>query len=131
MSEVRRSSICADCGGAVDELPGAAMEDRSPCPLCGSLYRRVDLQLAGKIEVRSSLSVKAKTPGEKKPFVEQRVGSSLFRKSGRWSFIDQLIDRRNNRYRKKIVDEESGVVLRDDDGKLTDHQGFGSAKRRE
>jgi hypothetical protein len=97
--------------------------------MCGSLSRRVDLHLEGTLEIRSSLSVTAKTPGEKKPFIEQKVGSSLFSMTGRWSFIHQLIDRRNNRYRKKIVDEESGAVLRDDDGKLTDHQGFGSAKR--
>jgi len=40
-----------------------------------------------------------------------------------------VVDRQNNRYIKKIVSED-GEVIRDEDGKLSDHQGFGDAKGR-
>lgn len=125
-----RNVRCGRCNGEVDEEPGAALEQRAPCPNCGSTARAVGVFLSDTIEMRSSLSIKAKAGGKGKPFMTQKIGSSLFHRTGRWHFIEQLVDRRNNRYKKKIVDEETGEVLRDDDGLLTDHQGFGSAKER-
>lgn len=85
--------------------------------------------LQGEVTPRSSLRVKAKAGGKGKPFVEQIIGASWFRRDGRWHVIEQVIDRRDNRYRKKVVDEQTGAVLRDDDKPLTEHQGFGSARR--
>ena len=34
-----------------------------------------------------------------------KFGASWFHRTGRWHIIEQVVDRRNNRYKKKIVDE--------------------------
>lgn len=41
----------------------------------------------------------------------------------------QLIDKRNNRYQKKVVDAaDENNVIKDQNESLTDHQGYGSTK---
>ena len=44
--------------------------------------------------------------------------------------LEQTVDRENNRYRKRVVDSQTGEILRDVDHPLTDHQGYGSAKKK-
>ena len=44
--------------------------------------------------------------------------------------LEQGVDRENNRYRKRVVDPQTGRVLRDVDEPLTDPRGFGSAKKK-
>lgn len=72
--------------------------------------------------------MKARRPGYKKPIWEAKVGADVHRKTGRWSHVEQHIDRLNNRYRKIVVDEDTGEVLRDVDEPLSVHTGRGSAK---
>ena len=86
--------------------------------------------MQSEVTIRSSLGLKAKAGGKGKPFMTGKFGASWFHRTRRWHIIEQVVDRRNNRYKKKIVDEATGEVLRDDDGLLTDHQGFGDAKPR-
>jgi hypothetical protein len=113
----------------VDEPVGIALDERQPCPSCGSLDRRVELLLESSIDVRSEVGLKAKEPGARKPFVEQRVGDSYHRDSGRWNRLRRLIDRRRNRYVEHIEDGETGETLHDVDEPLTDHTGHGSARK--
>jgi hypothetical protein len=81
------------------------------------------------IEVKTSMGTKAKSPGEKRPFLES-VGGSFPRgdSAGKWVQKTQVVDRRNNRYIKRVVDEETGEVLRDVDYPLTDHVSHGDAR---
>ena len=44
--------------------------------------------------------------------------------------LPQVVDRINNRYRKLVIDPQTGEKLRDVDEPLSDHQGYGSAKKR-
>jgi hypothetical protein len=68
--------------------------------------------------------------GKNKPAaVEFKSGDSLHHDSGRWMKLDQVIDRANNRYRKRVVDPETGQIVRDVDEPLDEHRGRGSAKR--
>lgn len=106
------------------------MEQRRPCPVCGSLARDYAITLSDSITAHSQVALKAKTPGEKRPFIEQKVGDSYSVSRGRWMRLRQLIDRRHNRYAKKVEDPETGEVLRDVDEPLSEHTGRGSAKRR-
>jgi hypothetical protein len=84
--------------------------------------------IAAELELRGDLGLKARTPGEKKPFIEQKTGNSYWRKMGKWMRRVQIIDRRGNRYVKRVDDPKTGEVVRDVDEPLTNHQGFGSAK---
>lgn len=81
------------------------------------------------VTIHESLAVKAKSPGERKPFLESKQGDSYSTKRGRFMTLLQIVDRRNNRYRKLVADPETGEVIRDVDERLTDHKGYGSAKK--
>jgi hypothetical protein len=70
----------------------------------------------------------AKPAGGGKAFMTQKVGASFSYARRKWMDVEQVVDRRLNRYRKRVVDPETGEVLRDVDEPLTDHQRYGSAK---
>lgn len=61
-------------------------------------------------------------PGEVAPHVELKVGSSYDHDTGRWLKLEQVVDHDNNRYRKRLVDKETGKVIRDEDGPLDQHK---------
>jgi len=67
-------------------------------------------------------------PAKNKFDVEEKVGSDWSYK--RKKFIDyrHVIDRPNDRYRKKLVDPDTGEVIMDVDKPLSEHQGHGAAK---
>jgi hypothetical protein len=67
--------------------------------------------------------------GVRDPVLEQKVGSDLFRKTGKYTYLEQVIDRQNDWYHKLVVDPETGAPLRRCDEPLSKHRGFGSAKR--
>ena len=62
-----RSVQCGECGGKVLDAPGAALQDRLPCPSCGSMSRNVALSFRSDATIRSSLGVKAKAGGKGNP----------------------------------------------------------------
>jgi hypothetical protein len=65
--------------------------------------------------------LKARRRGQGKPFLEQKVGDDLHRKTGTWNRLERVIDREHDRYREHIVDPQSGAVLRDVDEPLSQH----------
>jgi hypothetical protein len=74
--------------------------------------------------------MKAKSPGEKKPFMEQKIGDSYSWARDRWMDLVRVIDRRNDRYRESVVDQVTGEVVREVDEPLSEHTGRGSARQR-
>jgi hypothetical protein len=86
--------------------------------------------LTATVTMRTELRVKAKSPGEKRPFMEQKVGESYSWARDRWMDLVRVVDRRNNRYRETVRDPETGDVVRDVDEPLTEHTGRGSARPR-
>jgi hypothetical protein len=123
------NGFCAECGKQLGEPTGTPMELRKPCTNCGSLNRMAKLEIVSETTPHGDLGLKARTPGEKKPFLEQKTGASYWRKMGKWMRRVQIIDRRGNRYVKRVEDPDTGEVVRNVDEPLTDHRGYGSAKR--
>jgi hypothetical protein len=121
---------CGACCELLDERPDLPVGERLRCPRCGATSRRFGIHLEGTVELKSQLGLKARSPGEKKPFLEQRTGDDLFRKARRWMVLNRIIDRRRNRYFERLEDPETGAVLRHADEKLTDHRGRGSARQK-
>ena len=119
---------CAACEATVEENPHAPVEKRLPCPHCGSLSRRNDVNISGTLTFHSKLGAKGRHSGEKRPFVEQTVGDDLHRKSGRWMRLHRLIDRMNNWYHERVTDAATGRVVHECSEALTKHRGHGSAK---
>jgi hypothetical protein len=85
------------------------------------------VEIASTVELHSDLSLKARSPGERKPFLEQKTGDSFWRKAGTWMRRNQIIDRRGNRYVKVVKDPRTGEVVRSVDEPPTAHRGYGSA----
>ena len=96
----------------------------------GLAERHFALTLEGKVSVHSSLGLKHKGAGRGKPFKELKQGDSYSTSRGRWMSLLQIVDRRNNRYRKLVTDPETGDVLRDVDEPLSEHVGRGDARRK-
>src|SRR6266496_4905998 len=116
MSDVSRNAYCGECGCAMDESPSLDPADRPPCSECGSQSRQYRMHLADNaVSVHSHLSLRARTPGERRPFMEQKAGDSFFVARQKWMQLRQVVDRRNNRYFNQVHDPETGEVVRYED----------------
>ncbi len=92
------------------------------------VYARASLEATAGMRIL--VRYKQKRLG-KKPALEVVRGDDFHHDSSEWRRIDQVVDRTVTpaRYRKRIVGPD-GTVLRNDDGLLADHQGYGEAKSR-
>jgi hypothetical protein len=77
------------------------------------------------------MGIKAKRPGEKKPFVEAKNGPNHSHRLGKAVEHERLIDRDNDRYSERVTDYESGEIIHQADEPLSKHQGHGSAKKKQ
>lgn len=132
--EVKQGDVlCSDCGYAFaspEKIGTQKPEERQPCPRCRSTKKTFNIQMEAHITLREMLGLKMRAKGEKDPSVEIKQGDNLYVETGKWHKLLQRIDRKNNRYQKIITDSETGEIIRDVDESLTDHQGYGSAKRK-
>ncbi len=100
----------------------------APCPKCGvditAAYKRGD---EFKITA-GGFSLIPKRPDGGRWESKSESKHSYFKVEGRNHFIERLIDRNSNRYRERIVDVETGEVVREIFEPLTSHQGRGTAR---
>jgi hypothetical protein len=102
---------------------------RRPCPTCGSTARRHAITVTANVQTHASVGLKHRRPGVKRPLLETVSQlRSLFRLTGRIHLIDRTIDRVRDRYRERIVDAETGEIIREVDEPLSRHQGRGDAR---
>ena len=119
---------CGSCGEPIDESADVPIEDRVPCPQCGSTTRKFSEHLKVKAKAQVGLKFKHKRPGSKKPITEGFTGRDLRKSVGDFVDKEQRFDRgKDRRYREKIV-TDSGEVIRDVDEPLSEHRNRGSAK---
>lgn len=117
---------CKTCGIELNEKTDTPMESRPPCPYCSSMERDIIARIHENMQVHEGFRAKSFPPNSRK--FETDVQSGEFSdKDGKIVNKNRVIDRNNDIYSEKIVDE-SGNVLRDVNEKLTDHIGHGSAK---
>ena len=119
---------CEACGRVLDEPPN--VEIPAPCPACGCNERHVYVTATDSATVRERTRLKAKRPGESRPFLEHVQGDDLHRDSRTWMHLARTVDRENDRYSERIVDPATGTVVHECDEPLSEHWGHGSAKRR-
>lgn len=100
------------------------------CPKCGSTNAITSKISVGDIEILPSVSLKVKNPSYKGRHKYLRETKSVIKDSvsGRLVRVTQLIDRSNDLYGKKVVDVDTGEVLRKANHNLTEHTGHGSDK---
>jgi hypothetical protein len=118
---------CAACRIELAEPLGLDAERRPPCPQCGSTSRALAMTIHDSVKVRDRLGMSARSPGEKRPFIEQVVGEELRRSVGDWVKKERVIDRRNDRYLETVTEQDSTVIHHTDE-LLSEHFGHGSAR---
>jgi hypothetical protein len=117
---------CKDCGTEIEiDAEGTA---NLPCSVCGGNLLLIELE--ERVEVHEMLGVKAKSQGKEKPILEMKSGEELRVSRGDWVSKERRIDRENDHYMEKVVDED-GNVIREVSERLSDHIGHGSAKKGE
>jgi hypothetical protein len=126
------STSCATCDTVLDEPSNLPVDERQPCPRCGSLSRSHRVELKDSVGFHESLRYIAKRPGfrssgKSRPFVEGFSGDHLS-DDGTWAKVIRVIDRLAKRYREHVTLAD-GTVTRDIDEPLSDHFGRGSAKK--
>ena len=93
--ETYKSSVrCGGCGGSLSEASNATLEERKPCPTCGSMKRVFDVAVSVSVTLREKLALKHKRPGHKKPIFESVQGHDLHKATGKWNKVEPaLIER--------------------------------------
>lgn len=125
---------CGNCGQSLDEPSDLDPAARNPCVGCGSTSRTFAKHLSGSIQIHSSLTAKGKhagATGRRKWFVETFSGADWSHRLQRFVRKQRTLDRDNDRYAEKVVDSESGEVLRDVEEPLREHRGHGSARAKD
>lgn len=118
---------CGECG---TDLPASEVTDpagsRMPCPFCGSLARHASVLVHETVVVRDGVGFKAKRAGERKPFREAFDIPETQRSTGTPTRHERLIDRDDDRYVERVVEEGTGRVLHETDHRLGEHKGHGT-----
>jgi DNA-directed RNA polymerase subunit RPC12/RpoP len=120
---------CTDCGAAIDEPVDTPIEERKPCPKCGSKMRNKTILLSEGIQVRDFVKARGKDVSGRRIF-EVRAGDSLFRLTGKYNHLERKIDWRNAWYYEQIINGETGEIIAYQNHPLTEHRGHGSARKK-
>ena len=118
---------CKTCGHEVDATPAEAYA----CPACGAID---GLDIAVTLDDGAEAHESIRTRGydeHGKEFLDAKTGDSYFRKDEECHDVTQIVNRRDERYRKKIVRKSTGEVLRDEDVPLNEHEPTALKRRRE
>ena len=121
------STDCVNCGAVLIEGRNGV---RQPCPKCGGIPRKYVEEFKEEIRIYEHLRMKGKHEGRGKAFFDQRVGASFYFKDQEWHHLERLTDRDNDLYIEKIINMETGEVIRQVTELLSVHQGHGSAKHK-
>jgi hypothetical protein len=118
---------CNACGHVVDVVPA----ETYVCPSCGEARGlHIEVDISDNVGIHDTASIKGKDE-QGKEFLDSKVGDSYFRKDDEWHEIEQTVNRKTRRYRKKIVRKATGEVLRDEDVPLDQHEPTAVKRRRE
>ncbi len=120
---------CADCNTPLKEKPGLPINQRHPCPSCGSMKRHVSIEIQDSITLHETLYTKGIHSGEKKPFLESMSGDDLHRKTGKWMKKIRVINRDKDEYKEIVTDPKTNSVVHKCEEPLSKHTGHNSAKK--
>lgn len=122
---------CGSCGTILDESPDIPLGERPPCPKCQDPADRI---IGPPLSKREGLYIRAgdkggPPSGKHRYSVESMGGFDYHRDSKKLRIVNRTINRRDNEYHEKVIDPETGEVLREVHEPLTKHRGRGAARR--
>jgi|SRR6185503_17755171 len=118
MTQTNTSYACSKCQRSLTA-------NQKPCPDCGSERRQIKISIQDQIKVRDSLGLKKFRQGVKSFIVHQKQGwfsSKDTDKHPDGVQLTQLVDRENNLYKKRVIDEKTGSVIKDLEEPLDQHK---------
>ena len=62
MDDPEHSVFCSGCGSPLDQPANLPMEKRTPCPICGSMFRQINVTATDNFKATDSVSMEL-TPG--------------------------------------------------------------------
>ena len=121
---------CGKCLAVLDDAPNIPVEQRTPCPNCGSTARVFEVEIIATAIARESFGMKARHGAGGRPFYESKSGANLHRATDRWMQRDLVVDRESDRYIERVVDPDTGKIVHVCEEPLSKHQGHGTAKKK-
>jgi len=118
---------CSNCGFILPDTDNA--ESAIACENCGGLNRTIHVSVEEKVIARDGLGLKAKRPGEKRPYIEDLSIPEHNHCLDKVVHRARVIDRDNDSYFEKITDYETGEIIHHCEELLSQHQNHGSAKK--
>ena len=100
---------CARCGQSIEE--GSKIEERVPCPRCGSRDRALSITLTDHVESHEKITVKQRSHAGVRPSLELTSGDDFHRKSGIWMKLERVIDRVKDWYHEVIINPKTGDIV--------------------
>ena len=99
-------------------------EAQKVCPDCNSKIIDINIHVSEKITVRDFFGLKRRAKGIKKFLSHTKGGrtdSGDKAKHPEGVQLEQTVDRQNNLYKKKVIDEKTGKVVKDLEEPLDEH----------
>ena len=120
---------CAECGHVYIDSPDLQTpfiaKDHVPCPKCGASAIKGEVLVEERISMYDSYSMKARD--DDGVFLKMRGGGSRSA-DGTIAQVEQVVDKRGQRYRKKVTLAD-GTVVKDVEGSLQDQSLHGKQQK--
>ena len=117
---------CSNCKALLNEAPSK----QTPCPFCGSITALFELSINEGIVHHETIGMKARHGKGQKPFIEQKSGSELYRKTGKYNDRSMIVDIENDLYTEIIKNPETGEIVHKCIEPLSKHTEHGDAKKK-
>lgn len=119
-------TFCFACRTLLAEV--GETKPKGPCPKCGNATRVSYLPGEEFELVVDGFSTRSRSPFGGRWFYKSQELHSVFRRTGANHFVQRVIDRDRNEYHERVIDVETGEVVREVHEPLSDHTGRGSAR---
>lgn len=117
---------CANCGENLVYRAWFRSKIKSPCPACGSNLKIYEKLIVATFSVgawvEGKTTKKVRSGKRNRPAQEFEQGDSFYDKWRRWSRLERLYDRENDRYYEHIEDAKTGWVHEHKDESLREHR---------
>jgi len=123
---------CNYCGENITEFINSTPVEHTDCPFCGK--RTYLKELKAEVRLTPALYKLANWfrggRSRSQARFHRREGDSYTVSTGKWNYLIRIIDKVHDWYYELVVDSRSGKELHKREHLLSEHQGYGSAKKK-